>query len=112
MEDRKREASQQHEDGSPSLLLFGRVLDLLYVEACVDGERTIADEKKSAADERGRLTGGKRLLELGGFLRVVEREGVEVARAADLELGLGLATRNPRSNLLYARRCRDGGKEG
>lgn len=35
-----------------------------------------------------RLTGRKRLLELLGLLRVLEDKSVEVAVAADLELGL------------------------
>ena len=50
-----------------------------------------------------RRTWGQALLELLGLLGVVEREGVEVAGAPDLELGLGLAPRDPRRNLLYAR---------
>ena len=43
------------------------------------------------------------LLELRRLLGVIEREGVEVAGTPDLELGLGLATRDSRRNLLYAR---------
>ena len=44
------------------------------------------------------------LLELLRLLGVVKGEGVEVAGAPDLELGLGLAARDSRRNLLYARR--------
>jgi hypothetical protein len=48
------------------------------------------------------------VLELLGLLRVVEREGVEVTRAADLELRLYLAAGYPRGNLLNAGRCNTG----
>ena len=51
-------------------------------------------------------TWGEALPELLSLLRVVEGEGVEVAGAPDLELGLGLSTRDPRSDLLYPRLCR------
>lgn len=50
-----------------------------------------------------RRTWGQALLELLSLLGVVEGERVEVAGAPDLELGLGLAPRDPRRNLLYAR---------
>ena len=50
-----------------------------------------------------RRTWGQTLLELLSLLGVVEGERVEVAGAPDLELGLGLAPRDPRRNLLYAR---------
>ena len=61
-----------------------------------------------------RRTWGQALLELLSLLRVVEGEGVKVAGAPDLELGLGLAPRDPRRNLLYTRswRCRSiGGRQ-
>ena len=61
------------------------------------------DQASQIAHKRTR---GETLLELGRLLGVVEGEGVEVARAPDLELGLGLATRNPRRNLLYACLCK------
>lgn len=46
------------------------------------------------------------LTELLSLLGVVEREGVEVARAPDLELGLELRARDTRGDLLYPRLCR------
>ena len=52
-----------------------------------------------------RRTWGQALLELLGLLGVVEGEGVEVACAPDLELGLGLRARDPRGDLLYPRLC-------
>lgn len=47
-------------------------------------------------------TGGQALLKLRSLLRVIEREGVEVAGAPNLELRLRLAARDSRRNLLYA----------
>lgn len=45
----------------------------------------------------------KGLLQLLGLLRVIEGEGVEVARAPKLELGAELATGRLRGDLLDAR---------
>ena len=86
------------------LLFLGGLLDLNDGETCKNrGSNRLGSRIKSSGWFL--RTRRKRLLELLCLLGVVKSQGVEVTRAANLELCLDLAASYPGGNLLDACLC-------
>lgn len=95
-------------NGGKRRLLLALLLrvDVGDLEGCEGGRQSVISHVHTESHVAVRLTRRERLAELLGLVGVSQAEGVQVARAADLELVLGL--RDTRSANLAVSRLLDG----